>query len=391
MKIIRKFLKLTKRTYPHGTERLLESHLPKGYQMDKHGNYFIQIGEPNSTMFTCHLDTASREESKVTHVVEGNYIKTDGTSILGADDKAGMTVLLYMIENKVHGLYYFFIGEERGCVGSSRLSKEFPEELTRIKKVISFDRRGTDSIITEQLYGRTCSDAFALDLSNKLNSLKYGFKFSPDPTGIYTDSAQFSDLVPECTNISVGYMNEHTTREEQNISHLVNLCKACCEIDWESLVVSRDPKEWSYDSHSQFDDFAYWGGGGGYSPEFDDEDDEDLDGWFAAQQSVANADFDEAYFDNPIYLNVDGNGLKKYYISEKRIEYEKSLILKELKSQGYYPTKLIWDGKSCWIEEGSKNMIYVGSRDEMSQFIVELVEIPEQFLIPSGKKKKRFA
>lgn len=383
MRIIKKFLKLTKRTYPHGTESLLESHLPKGYQMDEHGNYFIQIGEPNSTMFACHIDTASREESKVNHVVEGNYIKTDGTTILGADDKAGMTILLYMIENKVPGLYYFFIGEERGCIGSSKLAKHFPEELKRIKKVISFDRRGTDSIITEQLYGRTCSDEFAWDLSRKLNSLNYGFNFSPDPTGIYTDSAQFSELVPECTNISVGYMNEHTGRENQNISHLVNLCKACCEIDWESLVVSRDPKEICYNPYSTFDDYGFWNGG---SYVGDDEDDDD-DFFFKPDTRT----MDEEYFENPIYLNVDGNGLKKYYISEKRIEYEKTLILKELKSQGYYPTKLIWDGKSCWIEEGSKNMIYVGSRDEMSQFIVELVEIPDQFLIPSNKKNKNFA
>jgi hypothetical protein len=381
MKIIKKFLKLTKRTYPHGTETLLESHLPKGYQMDEHGNYFIQIGEPNSTMFACHIDTASREESKVTHVVEGNYIRTDGTTILGADDKAGMTILLYMIENKVPGLYYFFIGEERGCIGSSKLAKYFPDELKRIKKVISFDRRGTDSIITEQLYGRTCSDEFASDLSQKLNSLNYGFNFSPDPTGIYTDSAQFSELVPECTNISVGYMNEHTGRENQNISHLVNLCKACCEIDWESLKVSRDPKYWSYSTHSEYDDYGFWSGGS-YS---DEEDDDDF--FFEPEPKT----MDEEYFKNPIYLNVDGNGLKKYYISEKRIEYEKGLILKELKSQGYYPTKLIWDGKSCWIEEGSKNMTYVGSRDEMSQFIVELVEIPDQFLISVNKSNKNFA
>jgi hypothetical protein len=381
MKIIKTFLKLTKRTYPHGTEHLLESQLPKGYQIDKHGNYFIQIGEPNTTMFACHLDTVSREEVRVNHVVKGNYIQTDGSSILGADDKAGMTILLYMIENKVPGLYYFFIGEERGCIGSSRLSKEFPSDLSRIKKVISFDRRGTDSIITEQLYGRTCSDEFASDLSNKLNSLKYGFNFSPDPTGIYTDSAQFSELVAECTNISVGYTNEHTTNENQDISHLVNLCKACCEIDWESLVVSRDPKSYSHDPYSRHSDYGFWSGGGDF---YEDEDDD-----FFNDDFKEDVSFRDSYFDYPIYLNMDGNGLKKYYISEKRIEYEKGLILKELKAQGYYPTKLIWDGKSCWIEENSKNMIYVGSRDDMSQFVVELVEIPEMYLMESQQNKNK--
>ena len=40
-------------------------------------------------------------------------------TILGADDKAGMVILLYMIEKKIPGLYYFFIGEEVGCIGSN--------------------------------------------------------------------------------------------------------------------------------------------------------------------------------------------------------------------------------------------------------------------------------
>ena len=100
MRITKKFLALTRLTYPHGKERGLLQQLPEGYQEDGMGNYYIQIGDTN-TMFTCHLDTADRVQTSVKHVFDGTIIRTDGSSILGADDKAGMTVMLYMIKNKV--------------------------------------------------------------------------------------------------------------------------------------------------------------------------------------------------------------------------------------------------------------------------------------------------
>lgn len=243
MRIKRKFKQLTKNTYPFGTEKYLESHLPEGIIADNFGNYYIMIGGSPSTMFTCHLDTACSTKQKVVHIDKDNFITTDGTTILGADDKAGMVVLLYMIENKIPGLYYFFIGEEVGCIGSTKLSNHwFNTEFSKhITKVISFDRRGINSVITEQLLERCCSDEFALSLCDRFNSLKLGFNFCPDPTGIFTDSAEFMDIVPECTNISVGYYNEHTSNEIQDIDFLKKLCKAVCIIDWESLPISRNP------------------------------------------------------------------------------------------------------------------------------------------------------
>ena len=115
MNIKQTFLNLTSKTYPFGFEAELESLLPKGFYQDTNGNYFYKIGD-SKTAFTSHLDTACKEQVNVKHVFEGDLIKTDGTSILGADDKAGVTILLYMIEKNVPGLYCFFIGEEVGHI-----------------------------------------------------------------------------------------------------------------------------------------------------------------------------------------------------------------------------------------------------------------------------------
>ena len=115
-------------------------------------------------------------------------------------------------------------------------------------KMISFDRRGTGSVITHQSSRRCCSDDFAKSLSKELN--KNGMVMSPDDTGVYTDSAEFTSIIPECTNISVGYYKEHTFDEHQDIAHLIKLCQAVIKIDWEKLPTKRNPKETEYKKYS---------------------------------------------------------------------------------------------------------------------------------------------
>ena len=245
MDIRKKFLKLTKQTYPYGFEDQLVHHIPPGYFRDKHGNYYYKIGD-SKTAFTCHLDTVCKEQVAVNHRIDKNIISTDGKSILGADDKAGMTILLYMIEKRVPGIYCFFIGEEVGCIGSGKACEDSVWKY--YDRMISFDRKGTKSVITHQSSKRCCSEEFAKDLSNQLN--RWGMSMEPDNTGVYTDSAEFVHVIPECTNISVGYYKEHTHLEHQDIEHLIKLAIAVTKIDWESLPVKRDPKKVEYKSYS---------------------------------------------------------------------------------------------------------------------------------------------
>ena len=344
MRIRRKFLQLTKYTYPHGTEGFLQSYLPVGYKKDAYGNYYYLIGENPTTMFTCHLDTACSKQVKVNHVQTQNIIKTDGSSILGADDKAGMVVILNMIENKVPGLYYFFIGEEVGCIGSGRLAQDWvnSEFSYTVSKVVSFDRRSDCSVITHQWYGRCCSDAFAEELSFRLNGTGQRLKLEPDDTGVLTDSAQFMDIIPECTNISVGYMYEHTTGEYQNIDFLQRLCKAVCLIDWETLPVERDPYDLSNDDDNDFD----FESDGEFSPEFYS------------------------------YFSVNGK-TKKMYIAVDLIKQETDLIKKYLTNSGYGDMyDITWNGHKCYAQNESNCYDFVGSRTDLMEVISELCSVP---------------
>lgn len=280
------FLRLTSHTYPYGCEDSLFKEMsrlgvfPKDLQKDEHDNYFIKVGS-SDTVFTSHFDTACKDQVKVNHKIKGNVIKTDGTSILGADDKAGVTIMLWMIQNKVPGLYYFFVGEEVGCIGSGMASKS--PEFLNYKKVVSFDRRGTSSIITHQSCSRTCSDEFASELANQLNLSQPRFTYKKDDGGIYTDSAEFASIVPECTNVSVGYYNEHTHSESQDISHLADLAEACLFVNWENLPISRDPSKieirntWSNYSHRTYSNKI--------NSLFDDDTVFDIEGYESARRN----------------------------------------------------------------------------------------------------------
>lgn len=356
MRIRRKFLQLTKQTIPYGQEYRMIKFLPKGTQMDEFGNFYFTVGDNFTTMFTCHLDTACSYRKEVVHVQENNLIGTDGKTILGADDKAGLIVLLYMIEKKVPGLYYFFVGEEVGCIGSSELSMDF--NWPNINKVVSFDRRGTNSVITHQLYGRCCSNEFADVLSYRLNSIGLGLNLSPDNTGIMTDSAQFTDIVSECTNISVGYYNEHTTDEIQDIEYLAKLCQACVKVDWETLPVVRVPGDKEVYDH----------------PGWDDDD----------SQIELDSQFQENFYTN---INEDGV-IRKMFISSSWIQEESFEIEQILKQKGYSPEYIYWDGRNCYCQEmDDKQYSFVGTRKDLINFLPSLENIPYSHLKEEIKVK----
>lgn len=234
---------------PYGTETktawLVDDIIGARLQLDDAGNYYHVIeGGNEDIVFAAHLDTVVKKETKpVLYVVKNkagtSFLETDGKSILGADDRSGVALLCYMILNKIPGTYYFFVGEEVGCIGSKDASDK--RLLEGKKAIIEFDRRGYDSVITHQLYGRTASDEFAWELARALNTNGMG-SYKPDDGGIYTDSAQFAHYVPECTNISVGYFDQHSARESQDLDFLDRLGRALLSVDWESLPISRTPK-----------------------------------------------------------------------------------------------------------------------------------------------------
>lgn len=244
------FLRLTEYTTPYGNESDFESFLSgriPDLMKDGIGNYHKIIGE-SETLFTCHLDNYCKEKVKVNHAIDENIIGTDGTTILGADNKAGVLVLLYLISNNVPGHYCFFIGEEPilsgGCYGSYLFAHGY-KDITKFKRAIAFDRKQTGSIVTRQMAQWCCSEDFAITLANKF--AECGVWMETDPTGYYTDTSSFLEYIPECTNISVGVWGEHTHQEFVDLDYVKEVAFAASKIEWETLPTVREPIPWLFE------------------------------------------------------------------------------------------------------------------------------------------------
>lgn len=228
-------------------------HMPKHYHthFDLAGNLHVYKPETSNlrtsvtaTLFVAHVDTVHRNDGANKIIKSPREWRANGAP-LGADDGAGCAMLMHLIHADVPGYYIFTQGEEVGGIGARFLSKNSERLLSSFDRAIAFDRRATDSVITHQGYGRCCSDVFAEDLSYQLQGC--GLWYSPDDTGVYTDTAEFVDYIPECTNLSVGYYREHSEHEYLDIEHFEHLSEAVLDIDWEALPTVRKPGDDGYD------------------------------------------------------------------------------------------------------------------------------------------------
>lgn len=214
---------------------------------DAHGNMWAQVGEDNGVVFTAHLDTVHRtpgtQDLFILDLDQGTFIGAEYAgkeTVLGADDAAGIYLMTEMMRGGVAGKYMFFVGEECGGIGSSAFVRDNPNFSANA--VVSFDRRGTGSVITHQGGYETCSTQFGAALAQALNHNGVGkLSYCIDAGGLYTDSREFAEIVPECTNISVGYFHEHTAKEVLNLTHLLNLRDALLKIEWGNLPIHRVP------------------------------------------------------------------------------------------------------------------------------------------------------
>ena len=226
---------------------------------DEIGNLHIdtRTSPTNRTLFTAHVDTVHRQPGPNKIRKTNTHWYADGAP-LGADDGAGCAMLMHLLHSGVPAYYLFTQGEECGGIGATFVAKD-TALLSQFDRAIAFDRRGIDSVITHQGWGRTASDEFAQALSTALNA-DDTLMYLPDDTGVYTDTAEFIDVIPECTNISVGYNFEHSDREELNLLHFQALANRVVQIDWDSLPTDRDPtvRETYQDKWSDY--YGGWAG-----------------------------------------------------------------------------------------------------------------------------------
>lgn len=132
---------------------------------------------------------------------------------IGADDKNGIWVALKMFERLDAVKVAFFVGEEIGCVGSSRCDMNFFDDC---RFVIQCDRRNGGDFITDAGF-ELCSKEFTK--ACKIN--KFGYH---EEHGLMTDVLELKErgLKVSAVNLSCGYYNPHTATEYTELSELQN-------------------------------------------------------------------------------------------------------------------------------------------------------------------------
>lgn len=134
-KIKKTFLSLVKIDSPSGEEEKVADFILRYLQelsiefvRDKYGNVIAKVpGSGKSLMLSAHMDTVEPGRG-IKAIVDGDEIRSDGKTILGADDKAGIVAILeavaYLRKNKIshRSLELVFTREEEiGCLGARNL------------------------------------------------------------------------------------------------------------------------------------------------------------------------------------------------------------------------------------------------------------------------------
>lgn len=243
---------------------------PLGAKPDQAGNWIIRIGQ-SRVLWSSHTDSVHSSSGWQTLAISGDTVrlrKDSNSNCLGADCATGVWIMREMILAGVAGLYIFHADEESGGIGSGHIASTTPELLDGIDYAIAFDRKGFDSVISHQAGSRCASQAF---IDSILPMLPAGF--SADSGGTFTDTASYMTQVPECTNLSVGYLAQHTAQESQSLNHALAMREAMLAFDETQLIAERDPAiteptryDWSsyYDwqepepTRQRVDDLAGW-------------------------------------------------------------------------------------------------------------------------------------
>jgi hypothetical protein len=202
-------------------------------------------------LLTSHMDTVDdhldiRKEPNFTIDDKGTIKVVGKDTVLGADDRAGVWLMLQLMRDPEVAFdydYVFCCNEEVGGKGSQVFADNFKQVLEDYSCFISLDRANTNDVATYGYDNR--------DLINIFEGI--GFK---EAYGSFTDCVNMSMVTSKaCVNLSVGYFNEHTNNEIQDLTTLYNLLQVLKSEDLRlSLIGSFEATVNVYNYRGAYDD-----------------------------------------------------------------------------------------------------------------------------------------
>jgi hypothetical protein len=181
--------------------------------------------KPNGTfnkkmMFAAHLDV-KRKFSPMDRLIEKNGTVTREKGILGADDRAGVAIILNLLKEvgNIRTIppfkFVFTVGEEQGQYGAEAIDPEFFEDVSF---GISLDRKNCKDIVyrsNSQEYSTLEFAEGVARVSSRIFSKENAF--IPCQGGVSDLSVWSEKDARPCVNLSVGYFDEHTDDERLDL------------------------------------------------------------------------------------------------------------------------------------------------------------------------------
>ena len=135
-RLLKTFLDLVKIDSPSGQEKQISSYLLRKFlsldlspHLDKQGNVFVKVpGQGFPLLLSAHMDTVEPGRN-IRPIIKNGIIKSDGTTILGADNKAGVVSIIEAVrvlqdsKQKHRSLEIVFtVSEEIASLGAVNLN-----------------------------------------------------------------------------------------------------------------------------------------------------------------------------------------------------------------------------------------------------------------------------
>ncbi len=286
-------------------------------------NYCFDVsrdGQLSEVLYVAHYDTVDKDTARsyryskntatvndtydsgklVKHltIIDGvamltaNHVQNFGVGCLGADDGAGLGVMLDLMASGTLGGYCFTTGEECGGYGAEDVVKSATPFLKQYKMAIEIDRRGFKDVIISQSAGDCASEEFGEFMAKVI-----GMEMETSVLGSYTDVSTFAEIIPECVNLSAGYTGAHSTDEQVCLPWLDYLAKQLKSANWGEAPIKRTAGDYGYKSIPY--NYNQWGGYGYGAPYKD------------TTNKSANATSTNAEFDDYGYEELDTKTCKK--------------------------------------------------------------------------------
>lgn len=208
--MVDKILKILLFSSQKGLMKALPKTLRKYYEEVEVTDKYI-IAKGNEVGVIAHLDTVHKfppsEDSLYYDQKKNTLWSPDG---LGADDRAGVYIILKLLQTGARPTIIFTTDEEIGGLGAQAVVNAHPDNYLNLKYLIELDRQGAQDCV----FYKCRNSQFEAFIES------YGFKTT---WGTFSD---ISIIAPKwniaAVNLSVGYFDEHSYAERLNLTYLYN-------------------------------------------------------------------------------------------------------------------------------------------------------------------------